>query len=339
MKKKNPINRKKEGSIYDKIMRENLQEIFLPLVEERLKVKIKNFRALPDKQETTIERETDAFLIVETQGGDKFILHLEFQTNDDHSMIYRMSEYHGIQLRKYRLPIKHIVIYLGEKKPTMPTQMKPKEVFEAFELVDVHQFDPNKWLSSQVPSEIILAILGHFAKKDSEIVLRAIVSKLKEVCKTTNELGKYIKQLVILSRLRKLEQLTIKISNAMPITIDIEKDYLYQLGIQQERERAKKEHTKLLAAAAKKLKEEQEKITKIFKEEQAKTAKRLKEEQAKTAKRLKREQEKALLEKKKSVAKMSKAGLNNKAIALFLNLSIKKVEAFLEEIEGDKSKK
>lgn len=86
MAKKNPINRKKEGSIYDKIMRENLQEIFLPLVEERLKVKIKTFRALPDKQETTIERETDAFLSVETQDGEKFILHLEFQTSDDHNI-------------------------------------------------------------------------------------------------------------------------------------------------------------------------------------------------------------------------------------------------------------
>lgn len=41
-----------------------------------------------------------------------------------------------------------------------------------------------------------------------------------------------MKQLLILSRLRHLDDITYKISTDMPITIEIEKDYLYNLGIE-----------------------------------------------------------------------------------------------------------
>ncbi len=89
------LDRKREGNFYDKIMRENLKQIFLPLVEKQLQIKIKSVKPLSDKQETTLERETDAFLLIETDTGEKFILHLEFQVKDDPDMIYRMIEHHG----------------------------------------------------------------------------------------------------------------------------------------------------------------------------------------------------------------------------------------------------
>ncbi|NJN35601.1 MAG: hypothetical protein HC817_16405 [Saprospiraceae bacterium] len=61
--------------------------------------------------------------------------------------------------------------------------------------------------------------------------MRLILRQLKAVCENTSELSKYIKQLVVLSRLRKIEDLTIKITEDMPITYDIETDYLYKKGI------------------------------------------------------------------------------------------------------------
>ena len=39
-----------------------------------------------------------------------------------------------------------------------------------------------------------------------------------------------MKQLIVLSRLRKIENLTIKITEEMPISYNIETDYLYQQG-------------------------------------------------------------------------------------------------------------
>ncbi len=309
-KKGKQTNRKEEGNIYDKIMRENLQEIFMPLVEQKLKLKIKKFQALPDKQETTLERETDAFLLIDSEDGKQFILHLEFQVVDDHKMIYRMAEHHGIELRKFRLPIKHVVIYLGEKKPTMPTKLKPNEVFRAFSLVDVHKFTPKKWLSSQVPSEIILAILANYKEEDTEKILQAILKKLKRVCKTPNELGKCIKQLVILSRLRGLEAITLKITRDMPLLIDIEKDYLYQLGMKKANERAKKVLQKI-----------------EIEKQQAERERQQAERERQQA------EEKLYIERLNSIQKMQENGVAKEMIALFLGLSMSDIEGYIGDSE------
>lgn len=125
-------SREGEGSLYDKIMRENLLKLFLPLVEERLNFKLKAMHPLPDKQPTTVIRETDAFLLIETYSKEepRFILHIEFESSDDENMIYRISEYHGIELKKHRLPIKHVVVYLGENKPKMKTKLSEEEIFK-----------------------------------------------------------------------------------------------------------------------------------------------------------------------------------------------------------------
>ncbi len=44
---------------------------------------------------------------------------------------------------------------------------------------------------------------------------------------------KYIQQLIFISRLRKIDDKTIKILQSMPILIDIENDTLYKQGISQ----------------------------------------------------------------------------------------------------------
>jgi hypothetical protein len=102
-----------EGNLFDKIFRENAESIFMPLVEERLGIKIKTFVQLKEKRQTTLEREMDFFYEVETEDGKRFILHLEFQTENEDDMLYRSGEYHGIALRKKKMEIKHVVVFLG----------------------------------------------------------------------------------------------------------------------------------------------------------------------------------------------------------------------------------
>jgi len=315
-----------EGQLYDKIMRENLQKLFLPLVAERLNFKFKSVQPLPDKQPTTVIRETDAFLLIETYSEEEptFILHLEFESKDDDEMVYRMMEYHGIELRKYRLPIKHVVVYLGEVIPKMRTQLEQSEVFEGFTLVNAHSFLPEKWLEEDEPSKIIMAILADYQKKNAAIILKAIVSKLRKVCKTKADLKKFIEQLIIISRMRNLEKLTIKISKAMPITIDIEKDYLYNLGLEKAKEEAlveaKKAEAKIKAA-----------------EEKAKVADEKAEIADKKAEVAEKEAKKARADKKMAIQKMrATERFTNGEIIEFLNLEEVTFNAFLKEIEEEK---
>ncbi len=222
--------KKYEGNLYDKIFKEDAEAIFLPLVERRLGIKIKSFKPFKAKLQTTLEREMDFFYEVETEEGDCFLLHLEFQTEDEHDMVYRKAEYHGIALNLRKIEIRHIVIYLGINKPTMPTQLAENEVYRGFDMIDIHAFDHQKLLQSQVPDVIILAILADYPPEKAESILRLIIRQLKTFCQNKSELSKYIKQLVVLSRLRKIENLTIKIVEDMPITYDIHTDSLYIKG-------------------------------------------------------------------------------------------------------------
>ncbi|MBK8723055.1 MAG: hypothetical protein IPL95_12540, partial [Saprospiraceae bacterium] len=80
-------------------------------------------------------------------------------------------------------------------------------------------------LSSQIPEVVLLAILSNYPKEQSEEILRLMVERLQKVSNSNLDLSKFMKQLLILSRLRHIDDLTIKISNDMPISIDV-KDYL-----------------------------------------------------------------------------------------------------------------
>lgn len=140
----NDIERKQEGNLFDKTFKEISEKVFLTLVEERLGIKIKSFRPLKEKMQRTIEREMDFFYEVITEDDDKFILHMEFESGDNLDMVYRVGEYHGIELRRKKLKIRHVVVYLGTELPKMRTQLKPEEIYTGFELINVHALKTEK---------------------------------------------------------------------------------------------------------------------------------------------------------------------------------------------------
>lgn len=202
---------KREGNLFDKIIKENAGNVFLPLVAKQLGITIVSSKVLPEKLQTTIEREVDFLRLVKTSKGEEMIIHIEFQTQSDKEILYRISEYHGIELRKHKIKIKHFVVYLGKSKPNMQTQLKDAEIFSGFELINIHDINYDTFLSSQVPEEILLAILANFEEEKSEAVIRLIIKKLNADCKSKSDLRKFVKQLTVLSRLRNLDEQTKKI--------------------------------------------------------------------------------------------------------------------------------
>jgi hypothetical protein len=228
--KKRQLAFKKEGNAYDKILKENIEKIFRPLIEKRLGIKIGKAIPLKEKMQTTVELEMDFFYEIVSIEGHPFILHLEFESGNNLEMVYRVGEYHGMSLRRKKLPIKHIVIYLGDETPTMRTQLEPHEIYTGFELLNVKTIDKNEFLSSQIPEEILMAVLANYESQETEVVLRQILNSLRRIVKNKRTLKKYINQLMMLSRLRKIEALTIKIAEEMPIHIDFETDTLYLRG-------------------------------------------------------------------------------------------------------------
>ncbi len=213
-----------------KILKENIETIFLPFVQKFLNVKIKQVDVLDAKIQSTIERENDFIRLIHTESDERFILHLEFQTSNEKDMIFRMKEYDAVIQRKHKLEIRHFLIFLSDKPMTMRTELDEKEVFRKFDVINFFAVDFNEMLSSQIPEEIMLAILCDYKGEQPEKIIRLIVQKLIATSRNKTDLQKFIKQLSILSRLRKLEEQTDKTFKDMPINYNIATDYLYNKG-------------------------------------------------------------------------------------------------------------
>ena len=232
MNDKNKSDTNKQHKDFDRIFRENAVQVFLPLIEMQLGFTIKSFRDLPAELPKTSDRDVDALYEIENEDGEKEILHIEFQSKNDSTMLKRTAEYHGMIYRKYGLPIRHVVIFLGKGKATMQTQLPENEIFRGFDLINLHELDANKLLSSQVPEVILLALLADFGKEKAEAVLRLLARNLKIQSKSTNDLKKYLNQFQLLSKLRDLERVAEKIIDDMPINYDGESHILYQRGLE-----------------------------------------------------------------------------------------------------------
>jgi len=257
-----------KDKIFDRIFKENAYNLFIPIIERKLDIHIKSYKVLPSELPRTLGRRVDFLCLVITEDEEEFILHVEFQTKNDHKMLPRISEYHGIMYRKHQLPIRHVVVFLGEGKARMQTQLKENEIFTGFDLINMSELNTEQLLSSQVPEVILLALLSNYEKDRAEAILRLIIRRLKAVVHSETDLKKYVEQLILLSKLRKLSKITDKIVHDMPVTYDYTEDFYYLKGIaagreianqqiEKEREKAEQEREK---AKREREKAEQEKL-------------------------------------------------------------------------------
>jgi predicted transposase YdaD len=215
---------------YDRIIKESIEKVLLTLASSLLNLEISTTEPITAKLQTTVEREPDFLKKVTLTNGQQIILQLEFQLQDEEDMVYRMAEYRAIIQRIYMMPVKQYVIYLGNSKPTMPTKLPKGQRISSFTLKNLKDLPVNDMLASDVPEELVLAILTDFPERDAKQVVSVILRKLKRVAANRAELKKAYQQLLTLSRIRKLEVETKKQIEAMPITYDIKTDGLFLEG-------------------------------------------------------------------------------------------------------------
>lgn len=154
------IRQKRQSGQYDKIIKENL-EITLPvIIKELLGIEIAESEELPDDLQHTKERKPDALKKVTDINGSTFVLHVEFQLKDDAEMVYREADYCIMLMRRYRLPVRQYVIYLGEAQPSMPTVLHSERLTFSYDLVPISQAHYQLFLKSENPEVKMLGILG-----------------------------------------------------------------------------------------------------------------------------------------------------------------------------------
>ncbi len=232
------------GNEYDRIIKENIESVILPLADRLLGIHLKVIEEIPDDLQLTVERKPDFTRKVTDDQNKKYILHIEYQSRNESRMVLRMQTYRALLQERHRLPVRQFVIYLGLKPASMKTKIvdfiKGDDNNFQYTLIDIHRYDYSNLLDSKIPEEIILAILGNFKNEPSEQVVAKILARLATISKNKTKLQRYIRQLMVIAKLRNLETETTNQIESMPIEFDIETDGIYLRGKAQGEQQTKR---------------------------------------------------------------------------------------------------
>ena len=76
---------------YDKIFKENVEATILPIAEKLLRIHAEQLEEIPNDLQITLERKPDFTKKALDKNKQPFILHLEFQVDDEKHMVFRMQ--------------------------------------------------------------------------------------------------------------------------------------------------------------------------------------------------------------------------------------------------------
>ena len=236
---------------YDKIFKENIDELLPFLAAKLLGIRSDQWEELPDELQVTVERKPD-FLKKVTTPEEVFLLQIEFQAKPDPEMPYRMLEYYALLLRKYRLPVRQVVLQIGRPVNVQRARLTTAALRFRYQLINLRDVDYTLFLNSQQPEEILLAVLATFRGTEPRKVLRWLLEKLTEstrlnqVDQPSHRFERYANQLLVLAKLRNLEVETFKLLESMTLSlgIDIEDMYSFKQGEQRGEQRGEKQAKK-----------------------------------------------------------------------------------------------
>jgi hypothetical protein len=171
------------------------------------------------------------------KAGDK-IFHIEIQAQQDKTLPKRMLLYSvGIEEKFGKEPVQ-IALFVGKGNPPS-SYFKSEFKFLKFKVVDLKKIDPDEFIKSDKPEEVVLGVLAGKYREKPEIFSK-VIRKISKIVKNKKELLKYMEDISFLGGLFDVE---IK-AEPMPIQIDIRKTLFYKWGEQKGFEKGKKEGLK-----------------------------------------------------------------------------------------------
>ena len=221
---------------FDKILRELFRKPKLALLRQIIPDDIVEVNTLtPKVQQTITEREGDSVLEITNAHGRKYILHLEWQSTNDPQMAVRMATYDLWLFQTYNLEVKGLVLYVGIQPLRMHNHISFFGFSYTFEAIDTKRLDPDIFLNSDDPDELVFSILAGIQSREERLeIIRKILHKLQLVALDDKVVLKNkITQLEVLSILRgnTAQEDIVKEVNKMPVFIDITQDLRYREGV------------------------------------------------------------------------------------------------------------
>jgi hypothetical protein len=220
----------------------------LPLLNKLLGLKPPKLAPIDAKMQVTQEAEMDHIRrVVHDDPAQDYGLQIEFHISDE-DLRRRNLLHYALFHHITGLPLRQIVIYggtLANPNHIHQNQLTLSGLNLQYEVIVLKQIPKEQFLHSEIPEEVILAILCDFGEDEPTSVVRQILHNLKRILRKSNRIKKFQKQLLILSRLRKMELIVKTEVEAMTIHYDIETDGLFLKGIEEGLERGIEEGIEL----------------------------------------------------------------------------------------------
>ena len=219
-----------QGNIYDKIFRENMEAALPGIIAHLLNLDILHSVELPDDIQHTKERKPDLLKKVTDTTGKTFVLHVEYQAKSDQEMPYRMAEYSIMLQRKYKLPVKQYVIFIGSGKSKMATSIVTEDFNFRYNMISLSSIDYKLFLKSAKPEEKILAILANFENEEPVLAIKKILQAVKNSSDSSFAQDRYFNQLRVLMQLRNFKNQFDKAMESISTFFKEENDPLFYRG-------------------------------------------------------------------------------------------------------------
>jgi len=160
------------------------------------------------------------------RAGEK-IFHIEIQAQQDKDLPERMLIYSLAIKEKFGQKPVQIILFVGKGNPP-PSFFRDEFTIHKFIVLDMKKIDPDEFIKSDKPEEVIVGILaGKF--KDKPQTIKKVKKRIVEIVKNEKEITKYIDSISFLAGL-----FDVKIEvKPMPIQVDIRKTFLYKWGKQE----------------------------------------------------------------------------------------------------------
>jgi predicted transposase YdaD len=155
------------------------------------------------------------------------IFHIEIQVQTDKNLPERMLIYSLAIKEKFGQKPIQIILFVGKGNPP-PSFFRDEFTIHKFIVLDMKKIDPDEFIKSDKPEEVIVGILaGKF--KDKPKIIERVKKRIVEIVKNEKEIAKYIDSISFLAGL-----FDVKIEvKPMPIQVDIRKTFLYKWGKQE----------------------------------------------------------------------------------------------------------
>ncbi len=198
---------------YDAILKSILNSIWNSLTP-KLTGGAKPVRLLSVEFPSVESRVPDLVVLLD----DGRILHLEVQSANDPRMPWRMLHYRLLLRERY--PLVHIVqhvLYIGAAPCSMVARIEEDFLSYGYRLTDIREIDEEVFLRSESAADRVLAVLAKM--RNERVTIRRILASWAGAPR--RERADLIKNLVVLSGLRRLNKIVVEEVHNMPITIDL----------------------------------------------------------------------------------------------------------------------